>query len=52
MPPLDAALARLGYAALTVLSPCLAAQAAAKPDEETGGRVAAEVDRLAELLAR
>ena len=52
MPPLDAALARLGHATLSVLSPYLAAQAVAKLDEETEDRVAAEVDRLAGMLAR
>jgi hypothetical protein len=52
VPVLDAALQRLGRATLTVLSPALAAQSSAALDEEAERRVAAEVDRLAGMLAR
>lgn len=50
MPPLDAALARLGRAVLGLLHPGLARRAAGIVDDDEEKRVAEEVDRLADLL--
>jgi hypothetical protein len=50
--PLDSALLRLGRAVLRLLHPSLARRAAEKLDEDEEDRVAADVDRLAGMLAR
>jgi hypothetical protein len=52
LPPLDAALLRLGRVTLELLHPGLAERAASKLDEDEEGRVAADVNRLAGMLAR
>lgn len=52
MSPLDAAFGRLGRAVVALLHPSLADRAASARDSDEEGRVAAEVDRLALMLAR
>ena len=51
MSPLDAALLHLGRVTLGLLSPSLA-ERAGSPDEDEALRAAADVDRLAGMLAR
>lgn len=52
MSSLDAAFQRLGRVTTVLLAPRLAAEAAMDLDEEGEARVAADVDRLAVLLAK
>jgi len=52
LPPIDAALLRLGRAVLGLLCPSLARRAASAADEDEAKRVAEDVDRLAGMLAR
>lgn len=54
MCPLDAALLRLGMVTLEVLHPSLAERVTPElgEDKEEAGRVAADIDRLAGMLAR
>jgi len=54
MPALDAALLRLGLVTLELLHPALAERITPElhEDKDAAGRVAADVERLADMLAR
>ena len=54
MPPLDAALLRVGLVTLELLHPALAGRITPEllDDKDAAGRVAADVERLADMLAR